>query len=399
MMDQMAIIDLEGSRTSGVYPKRPLAIVRGKGAHLWDADGREYIDCVGGQGAANLGHAHPAILAAIQEQAGRLISCPEIFYNDQRAELLDGLVRVAPAGLQRVFLCNSGTEAVEAAIKFARAATGRTDVVAAMRGFHGRTLGALSATWNREYRQPFEPLVPGFSHVPFNDLAALERALSERTAAVLLEAVQGEGGVHPADPAYLSGAQALCRERGALLILDEVQTGYGRTGSFFACQRYGVEPDLMAIAKSMAGGLPMGACLIGPRIGALPAHGHGSTFGGNPLACAAALATLQVMADEDLPGRAARLGSRLLERLCALQSPLIREVRGLGLLVGMELKTKVTPVLQGLQSRGVLALPAGATVLRLLPPLVIDEVDLERVVEAIVATLEERHVAGSVRDH
>jgi acetylornithine/LysW-gamma-L-lysine aminotransferase len=381
------IITLESTYTSGVYPKRPLAIVRGSGARVWDADGNEYIDCVGGQGAANLGHAHPAIVAAVSEQASRLITCPEIFYNDRRAELLAALAAAAPAGLSRAFLCNSGTEAVEAAIKFARLSTGRREIVACMRGFHGRTLGALSATWEPKYREPFEPLVPGFRHVPFNDLAALEAAIGDATAAVLLEVVQGEGGVRPGDPAFLLGAQRLCRERGALLIVDEVQTGYGRTGRLFACQHHGLEPDLMPIAKSMAGGLPMGACLIGPRVGPIEKMSHGSTFGGNPLACAAALATLQVMADEELPTRAAELGALLLERLRAIRSPLIREVRGLGLLAGIELKTKVTPILQGLQARGVLALPAGATVLRLLPPLVIEQSDLERVADAIEAQL------------
>jgi acetylornithine/LysW-gamma-L-lysine aminotransferase len=386
-MDQRAIMDLEAAHTSGVYPKRPLAIVRGQGARVWDAEGREYIDCVGGQGAANVGHAHLAIVRVIGEQAARLISCPEIFYNDQRARLLAALVEVAPAGLERAFFCNSGAEAVEAAIKFARLSTGRRGVVAAMRGFHGRTLGALSATWNREYRQPFEPLVPGFSHVPFNDLEALCQAVTGETAAVLLEVVQGEGGVHPAEPEFLRGAQVLCRERGALLILDEVQTGYGRTGKFFACQHYDIEPDLMALAKSMAGGLPMGACLIGPRVGSLPPLSHGSTFGGNPLTCAAALATLDVMVQEELPGRAARLGRYLLERLGGLDSPLIRQVRGLGLLIGVELKVKVTPFLRQLQEEGVLALPAGSTVLRLLPPLVIEQAELDRVVEAIAKVL------------
>jgi LysW-gamma-L-lysine/LysW-L-ornithine aminotransferase len=378
-----AIIDLENLYTSGVYPKRSLAIVRGVGARVWDADGRAYIDCVGGQGAANLGHTHPAIVAAISRQAATLISCPEIFYNDLRADLLAALIAAAPAGLDRAFLCNSGTEAVEAALKFARLATGRPGIVAAMRGFHGRTLGALSATWNREYRAPFAPLVPGFSHVPYDDLAALDAAIGPDTAAVLLEVVQGEGGVHPGSAAYLSGAQALCRARGALLILDEVQTGYGRTGRLFACQHYGLEPDLLAVAKSMAGGLPMGACLIGSRVGRLTPMSHGSTFGGNPLACAAGLAALQVMADDDLPRRAARLGDILMAQLRDLRSPLVREVRGLGLLVGVELKIRVTPVLQRLQALGVLALPAGATVLRLLPPLVIDEADLDHVIAAV----------------
>lgn len=399
---QAVILAAEAAHTSGVYPKRPLAIVRGVGARVWDSEGHEYIDCTGGQGAANLGHAHPAVVRAVSEQAARLISCPEIFYNDQRARLLERLVAAAPAGLDRVFLCNSGTEAVEAALKFARLSTGRPEIVAAMHGFHGRTMGALSATWARAYRQPFEPLVPGFRHVRFNDLPALEATVSERTAAVLLEVVQGEGGVHIAAPGYLGGALRLCDERGALLILDEVQTGYGRTGRMFACEHDDIRPDLMCLAKSMAGGLPMGACLIGPRVGPLPPMAHGSTFGGNPLACAAALATLEVLQAEDLPRRAARLGYYLLDRLRALRSPLIRQVRGLGLLVGVELKVKVTPVLQRLQAPrpaggghtrpGILALPAGTTVLRLLPPLVIERADLDIVVEAIERVLDE--VAG-----
>jgi LysW-gamma-L-lysine/LysW-L-ornithine aminotransferase len=386
-MDPQTIMNLESRHGSGVYPKRPLAIVRGQGARLWDAEGHSYIDCVGGQGAANLGHAHPRIAAAIAEQSHCLISCPEIFYNDIRAQLLAALTGAAPAGLDRAFLCNSGAEAIEAALKFARLSTGRTGIVAAMRGFHGRTMGALSATWNREYRTPFEPLVPGFSHVPYNDLAALARAVDDTTAAVLLEAVQGEGGVHPAEPGYLHAAQALCHERGALLILDEVQTGYGRTGRFLACQHYEVTPDLLAVAKSMAGGLPMGACLLGPRVTGVTPMAHGSTFGGNPLACAAGLATLQVLADDDLPGRAARLGAYAQSRLAALDLPVIRQVRGLGLLIGIELKVKVTPILQRLQGEGVLALPAGASVLRLLPPLVIEQADLDDAIDAIARVL------------
>jgi len=366
-----------------------LAIVRGQGARAWDAEGREYIDCVGGQGAANLGHAHPDIVAAISRQAATLISCPEIFYNDQRAQLLARLAEVAPGGMTRSFLCNSGAEANKAALKFARLSTGRAGIVATVRSFHGRTFGALSATGNKEYRQPFEPLVPGFSHVPYNDIPALEAAVGDDTAALLLEVVQGEGGVHPGTAEYLGRAQTLCRERGALLILDEVQTGYGRTGKLFAGEHYGLEPDLMTIAKSMAGGLPMGACLIGPRVTGIKPMTHGSTFGGNPLACAAALATLAVMQRDNLPERAAGLGGYLMGRLQRIESPLIREVRGLGLLVGVDLRVKVTPILQKLQSLGVLALPAGATVLRLLPPLVIEQADLDRVVEAIEVALDE----------
>ncbi|MFQ6057907.1 MAG: aspartate aminotransferase family protein [Anaerolineae bacterium] len=379
----MNIIELEACHTSGVYPKRPVAIVRGRGARVWDEAGREYIDCVGGHGVANVGHCNPYVLQAIQEQSQRLIICPEIFHNDQRARLLAKLVEIAPAGLERAFLCNSGAEAVEAAIKFARLSTGRSEIVAAMRGFHGRTLGALSATWEKKYRQPFEPLVPGFSHVPYNDLARLKAAITEDTAAVILEVIQGEGGVRLGSPEFLRGAQALCRQRGALLILDEVQTGFGRTGRMFACQHHGLEPDLLCLAKAMAGGLPIGAVLLGPRVGKLPPHSHGSTFGGNPLACAAALAAIRYLEEQGLVERAAQLGDYLLGRLRELDSPLIREVRGLGLMVGIELKARVTPYLQALMERRVLALPAGGTVLRLLPPLVIEREELDQVVGAI----------------
>ena len=387
-MNTSEIIETESAHTSGVYPKRQLAIVRGKGAHLWDADGREYIDCVGGQGAANLGHAHPAIVAAIQAQAETLISCPEIFYNDKRAELLSKLTSLAPAGLDRAFLCNSGAEANEAALKFARLATGRTQVIATMRGFHGRTMGALSATWDKTYREPFNPLIPGFSHVPYNDLAAAESAISDQTAAFLVEVVQGEGGVRPGTADYLQGVQALCRERGAMFIVDEVQTGYGRTGRLFASEHYNLTPDLMPTAKSLAGGIPFGACLIGPRVGKLDPSTHGTTFGGNPLGCAAALAALDALVNDGLIERSATLGAWLLDTLRdVLPGSHVREVRGLGLMIGIELRSKVAPVLRALQEQGVLALPAGVTVLRLLPPLVIEKADLERVVEAIQTVL------------
>ena len=391
MENTASIISLEDHHTTGVYTKRPIVITRGRGPYLWDADGNRYIDCVGGHGSANLGHANPNVAAAIADQAQRLISCPEMFYNDQRAALESRLS--ALTGLRRVFLCNSGTEAVEAAIKFARLSTGRAGIVAAMRGFHGRTLGALSATWEKKYRQPFEPLVPGFSHIPYNDTAALDQAITDQTAAVLLEVVQGEGGVRPGDPAFLRVAQELCQQRGALLILDEIQTGFGRTGKMFAFQHYDLQPDLLCLAKSIAGGLPMGATLLGERVAALPPQVHGSTFGGNPLACAASLAALEEIESRDLPDKAAELGDWFLQQLRSIQSPLIREVRGLGLMVGIELKHKVTPYLQALMSNGipekpgVLALPAGLTVMRFLPPLVIGMDDLGEVVQAVRAVL------------
>ena len=372
----------EVAYSSGVYAKHPIALVRGEGARLWDLEGREYLDCMAGHGVANLGHAHPIVAAAIAEQAHRLITCHEAFCNDQRSALLQRLGSLVP-GLDRVYLCNSGTEAVEAAIKFARLTTRRAGIVAAMRGFHGRTMGALSATWNKHYREPFEPLVPGFRHFPYNNAAALEQALDENTAAVILEVVQGEGGVHLGTPEFLQTAQDLCRRRGALLIIDEVQTGFGRTGKMLAIEHTGLTPDLLCVAKSLAGGIPMGAVLIGAAVAAQPAGTHGSTFGGNPLACAAALATLEVMSDDDLPGQAARKGLYLLEQLRAIDSPAVREVRGLGLMIGIELRHKVGTALQAMLERGVIALPAGLTVLRLLPPLVITDEQLERVLKVL----------------
>ncbi|MCS6882232.1 MAG: aspartate aminotransferase family protein [Oscillochloridaceae bacterium] len=376
------IIATEQRYTSGLYPKRPVAIVRGEGARLYDADGRVYIDCVGGQGAANLGHAHPAVVAAVQAQAAILMSCPEIFYNDQRAAYLDELAAALPFPA-RIFLCNSGAEAVEAGLKFARLLSGRRKIVATMRGFHGRTFGALSATWEPKYREPFAPLVPEFVHVPYADVEALAANVEEDTAAVILEPVQGEGGVRPAPPGYLEAARRICDERGALLLIDEVQTGFGRTGRLFAIEHSGVVPDGLLLAKSIAAGLPMGAVALHERHGALPGGAHGSTFGGNPLLCAAARAALRAYIAEDLPGQAAEKGRWLMERLRALRLPAAREVRGLGLLVGIELRTRVQPCLQALLERGVLALPAGPNVLRLLPPLVISYDDLDIVAATI----------------
>jgi len=387
--DNQACIDAEKRYTSGAYPKRPIAITRGSGARVWDADGREYIDMAGGHGVALLGHAHPAIAKAVAAQAGRLITCPEIFYNDRRAELYAALREHTPGDIERYFLCNSGTEAVEGALKLARLLTGRARVVATRNGFHGRTMGALSATWNPKYRRPYEPLIPGFTHIPYNDLTAADAAIDEQTAAVILEAVQGEGGVNPANAAFLHGLQRICRERGALLILDEIQTGLGRTGRWFACQHHGLVPDVLCLGKGLAGGLPMGAVAWRRGLGEFPKGSHGSTFGGNPLVCAAAIANLRVLDQEKLPERAAHVGERFLRSLQAIDHPLVREVRGIGLMVGVELRRRVTPLLKSLMERGILALPAGPTVLRLLPPLVIEEADLAEAVQAIRSALEE----------
>jgi acetylornithine/LysW-gamma-L-lysine aminotransferase len=380
-------IDLENKFGSGLYVKRPIALVRGQGALVWDENGREYIDCVAGQGSANLGHCHPAVVKAITEQAQTLMACTEMFYFAKRAELQSRLVEAAGGGINRVFLCNSGTEAVEGALKLARYSTGRTDFVAAMRGFHGRTMGALSATWNKKYREPFLPLVPGFHHVAYNNLDALRAAVNETTAGVILEVVQAEGGVYLGTPEFLRGAQEICRERGALLIFDEVQTGFGRTGKMFAYQHYGLQPDFVALAKSIGGGIPMGAILIGDRVRTLEPAVHANTFGGNPVTSAAAVAAMDVYEEEKIPEKAAELGKYLMGKLQGLTSPLVREVRGLGLIVGIEIKQKVAPYIAALADHGVLALPAGINIIRLLPPLVIIPAQLDRVVEALSIVL------------
>lgn len=387
----MNILEIESRYTSGVYSKRPLALVRGKGARVWDDAGKEYIDCVGGQGSANVGHANPAVAEAIAEQARTMIACTEIFYNDKRAAVEEKLVAISPNHANRVYLCNSGAEAIEGAIKFSRYATGRTGIVAFMRSFHGRTMGALSATWNPKYREPFMPLVPDFSFTPYENLDKAREAITDKTAGVLVEVVQGEGGVHPGSREFLSGLQELCRERGAMLIVDEIQTGFARTGKMFASEHYGLEADFVAVAKSIAGGMPMGAVLIGERVKKLEPMIHGSTFGGNPLACAAGVAAIGFIEKENLAGRAAELGAYMMGRLRRIESPTIREVRGLGLMIGVELKQKVTPYLHALMDRGVLALPAGLNVLRLLPPLVIEKSDLDVVAGQIEYVLNNAH--------
>ncbi|MFG0319539.1 MAG: aspartate aminotransferase family protein [Planctomycetota bacterium JB042] len=378
---------VERARSTGVLGLRGPTIVRGEGARLFDADGRSYVDCTSGHGVAAIGHGHPRWAEAVARQAATLTTLFPSFANDRRAALLERWAARTPPGLDRFFLCNSGAEAVEAAIKFARLATGRPGVVAAVRGFHGRTLGALSATWEPRYRRGLEPLVPEFAHAPLDRVDAWRDAVSDRTAAVIVEVVQGEGGVRPASAEGLAELRALCDERGAMLILDEVQTGFGRTGRFLACEHSGVVPDLLCLGKAIAGGVPMGAVAVGPRVGALPVGSHGSTFGGNPLACAAALAALDVLEEERLVERAAEEGERALARLSAIDAPRIREVRGLGLMLGVELKERAAPFVRALEERGVLALAAGTNVLRLLPPLVIERADLDRAIDAVAEVL------------
>lgn len=387
--DWKALLEAEKRLDSGVYTKHDLLIVRGKGARVWDAEGNEYIDCVGGYGVANLGHANPEVVEAIKRQAEVLLSMPQTLPTEARARFYLALTSILPPELNRVFPTNSGTEANEAALKFARAATGRKKFVAAMRGFSGRTMGSLSVTWEPKYREPFLPLVEPVSFIPYNDVEALEKAVDGETAAVILEPVQGEGGVRPATLEFLQAARRLTQERGALLILDEIQTGMGRTGTRFALERYGIVPDILTLAKALGGGVPLGAAVMRQEVAEkMPKGGHGTTFGGNPLAMAAGVAAIEHLEKTRLWERAERLGRWFMEELRKVDSPKVREVRGLGLMVGLELKEKSAPYIQRLEKEHrVLTLAAGPNVIRFLPPLVIEEEDLARVVEAVRTVL------------
>ena len=376
---------LEQTYELAVYPRRDLVLVSGKGARLYDEEGREYIDCASNVGVSNIGHGHETVAKAIYEQYRSLGNCYSMFYNPVRARLAEKLAQLAPADLNRAFFCNSGAEAIEGALKFARSTTGRQKIISAMRGFHGKTMGALAATWGPEYQKPFVPMMPGLTHVPFNNFAKLETAFSEETAAVLLEIVQGEGGVRVGNIDYFQRVRELCNSKGVILIIDEVQTGFGRTGTMFACEQY-VTPDILCLAKSLAGGIPMGAVLCSDRIN-VPVKSHTSTFGGNPTACAAALASLEVIEKERLIENAAAMGNYLKEKLSRIESKKIRDVRGLGLMIGIELKEKAGPYVQMLMDKGVIALLAGATVIRLLPPLVISREEIDTVVSAIAEIL------------
>jgi predicted acetylornithine/succinylornithine family transaminase len=380
--------------------ERDLVLVSGKGAKLFDKDGRAYLDFAAGIAVNGLGYSDRAVVKAIREQAGRLIHASNLFHNEPAAALAERLVSLAfPA---RVFFCNSGTEAGEGAIKFARRIgreQGRTELVAFEGGFHGRTLGTLSLTWTAKYREPYEPLLPGARFCPFSDLSAAEQAIGEKTAAVMIEPIQGEGGIRPAPPEYLRALAELCRRRGALLIVDEVQCGLGRTGVMFAYQRAGITPDVLTLAKPLGGGLPMGAILLREELAShIRVGDHGSTFGGNPVCAAAALAVLdRLTAPGFVPG-IERKGAFLVRQLRALGRKFpaaIAEVRGSGLMVGVELKGEAGPVVKALRERGVLATKAGDRVLRLLPPLVVTRKDIRTFLTALEAVLAGGAVAAA----
>ena len=375
----------------GVFGRPQLVLEHGEGAWVWDVDGRRYLDLVGGIAVNALGHNHPALVAAVSKQAGQLVHVSNFFTSVPQVELAERLLTLAgaPDG-SRVFFCNSGAEAVEAALKLARR-TGRTGIVAAEGAFHGRTTGALALTHKPSYREPFEPLLPGVHHVPWGDVEALRAAVTERTSAVFLEPVQGEAGVRPGDPAYLRAARELTTAAGALLVLDEVQTGVGRTGSWFAFQQAGVVPDAMTVAKGLGGGVPLGALLtFGSDASALLGPGqHGSTFGGNPLACAAGLAVLDTIEAEGLLEHARRAGDHLERRVHALGHPAVTGVRGAGLLRAVTVAGEYAAAVVALaRDAGFLVNAVAPDAIRLAPPLVVTTDQLDLFVDALPGLLD-----------
>ena len=391
-MNEQEIINVEDKLMANVYFKKPLVITKGRGALVWDINGKEYIDCTSSYGVAIVGHSHPKVVEAVRRQAETLISCHGSFYNDARAELLQKIAEITPRGLDKVFLANSGAEAVECAIKLARKFSGKPEIIAMMGAFHGKTMGALSATWDKKYRDPFKPLVPEFKHVPPNDVEKVSDAITDKTAAVIVEPIRGEGGIRVSPNGFLQGLREICDEKNVLLIFDEVQTGFGRTGKIFACEHWNVIPDIICAAKSVAGGLPMGVTVSKENImSSFKTGDHSSTFSGNPLVCAAASATIDVLLDEKLPERAAVLGEYFKGGLEDLQARhrIIKEIRGLGLMLGAELRFDVLNVLLKSIDKGVLILDAGRNVLRFLPPLVIEKEQIDKVLAVLDAILEE----------
>ena len=375
----------------GVFGLPPLVLSHGSGCHVWDVDGNRYLDLVGGIAVNALGHGHPALVAAISKQAGEAIHVSNLFTSEGQIALAERLVALsgAPEG-SAVFFANSGAEAIEAAIKLSRR-TGRSGIVAAEGAFHGRTTGALALTHKLAYREPFEPLIPGVTHVPFGDEAALRAAVTSDTAAVVLEPVQGEAGVLSPGTAYLRLARELTQQHGALLVLDEIQTGIGRTGSWFAFQQAGVVPDAITLAKGLGGGVPIGALVaFGPEVaGLLTAGQHGSTFGGNPLAAAAGLAVLDTIEEQGLLAHAAEAGQHLVDAVTALAHPLVAEVRGAGLLRAIVLTQPVAAQVAALaREAGFIVNPVAPDALRLAPPLVVTTAELDSFVNALPALLD-----------
>ena len=389
----------EDQYMGNLYQRFPVTVEKGKGAHVWDINGKEYIDCMGGYGVAIVGHQNERVVKAIKDQVDKIITVHSSLYNKTREEFLKILIGLAPKGLSQVHLNNSGAEAIEAAIKFARKFTGKKGMVAMKGSYHGKSLGALSLTFNPKYKKSFEPLVEKVSFASYGDIESLRDAIDEDTAFVILEPIQGESGIVVAPDGFLQEVRKLCDEKGILLIFDEIQAGLGRTGRLWACEHWNTTPDIMCLAKGIAGGVPMGATLVRPEILAVISKGeHSSTFGGNPLSCAAGIAALKAITEDGLIKNSEKMGKIFIDGLEKLKEkhPIIREVRGKGLMIGVELKFEVKDVLMSLIEKGVLMLYSGRNILRILPPLVINEQDITKVLQIMDIVLKEEEEKRNV---
>jgi acetylornithine/N-succinyldiaminopimelate aminotransferase len=369
---------------AGTYRRQPILIVEGKGTKVKDSEGKIYLDCFSGIAVNNVGHCHPKVVEAIKDQTASLIHTSNIYYTKPQLDLARILHEIS--GGYQSFFCNSGAEANEAAIKLVRKFTGKSEIITAIDSFHGRTLATLSATGQNKYKTDFDPLPKGFKHVPFGDTGEIKKSITEKTAAVMLEPIQGEGGVVVPPDAYLREVAATCRESGVLFVLDEVQTGFGRTGEMFAWQAYSVEPDIFTVAKALGGGLPIGAMLAKKEVmSAFEAGDHASTFGGNPVTCAAAVASIRVILNEGLVKCSTERGRYLMEGLENLKSKhsVIREVRGRGLMIGVELNSPCQPIVDGAREKGLLLNCAHENVLRLTPPLIIEKSEIDQIISVL----------------
>jgi len=371
----------EDQYLGNLYQRFPVTIEKALGSHVWDTDNNEYIDCMGGYGVALVGHRNERVVNAIKSQIEKVITVHSSFYNKTREEFLQTLIDIAPAGLSQVHLNNSGAESVEAGIKFARKFTGRKGMVAMKGSYHGKSMGALSLTFNPKYRESFQPLVEKVTFSPYGDIDALQTAVDKDTAFVILEPIQGESGIHVPPDGFLQDVRKICDENGSLLVFDEIQSGLGRTGRMWASEHWETTPDIMCLAKGIAGGVPMGVTLVRPDILSVMKKGeHSSTFGGNPLACAAGTATLQALTQDGLVENAKNMGEKFLRGLNDLKSKhkIIREIRGKGLMIGVELKFEVKDILMEGIKKGLLLLYSGRNILRLLPPLVMSDEDVTK---------------------
>jgi acetylornithine/LysW-gamma-L-lysine aminotransferase len=383
-----------------LYQRFPVTIERGVGAHVWDVDGKEYIDCMGGYGVALVGHRNQRVNDAIKEQVDKIITVHSSLYNKTREEFLTTLIGLAPKGLTQVHLNNSGAEAIEAAMKFARKFTGKKGMVAMKGSYHGKSFGALSLTFNPKYRKAFAPLVEKVSFASFGDMESLRSVVDDDTAFVILEPIQGESGIIVAPDGFLQEVRKLCDEKGIVLIFDEIQAGLGRTGRLWACDHWNTTPDILCLAKGIAGGVPMGATLVRPDILASINKGeHSSTFGGNPISCAAGIAALKAITEDGLIENSEKMGEKFREGLEELKEKhtMIREIRGKGLMIGIEMKFEVRDILMALIKKGVLMLYSGRNILRILPPLVISEEDVTKVLHALDSILTEEEQKRNVQ--